>query len=176
MRDLATGKVTRQEYFVYVIFVKAQTSTVIKIGRGASVRERISGVRIGCPFPVSRVFSWDVHTVENGTAVEKEAHDLYSHCRLNGEWFDPWGGNPNDDEVESVMRNINDIILEETGIGDPRVTEHRPREWYGRMVRMEPFVVNEGSAIPPQVAKVFSVGAVEKMPPVTKKRRLWRRC
>lgn len=169
-------KTARLEYFVYAIFVEAQTSTVVKIGRAASIRERVSGVRTGCPFPVRLVMSWDVHSTNNGVVVEREAHKLYASSRLNGEWFDPWRTPASEGDIDALRGDIADIIREEARIADPRVAVHRLEAWQGRKKRMRGAVVSEGSAIPPPVAEIFTVGDRPVPPVQIKRRRLFARC
>jgi hypothetical protein len=67
------------ERFVYVA---AASDGTVKIGVASDVRSRLWGLNTGRPDPAVLVACWP------GTeADEKEAHQLWAHLRVRGEWF-----------------------------------------------------------------------------------------
>jgi len=135
----------RLEYFVYAIFVEAPEGTLVKIGRGASVRERVSGVRTGCPYPIVRVYSVDVENEANGVICEKEAHELHRQRRLCGEWFSPWGRSATDIEQGTLEGDLWDIATATIGHSPSRTFAHSPTPYQHRKVQMTetPLLVDE---------------------------------
>jgi|GEM_PF-5536840 len=54
----------------------------IKIGRAASARTRVMGLRAGMPFDLRLVA-----VIENGERFEREVKARFPHLRIKGEWY-----------------------------------------------------------------------------------------
>lgn len=61
-------------------FVRARDTDMIKIGRAADVKQRISDLQVACPYPLDLLVS----VVGD---FEKHAHKRFKTSRLHGEWF-----------------------------------------------------------------------------------------
>lgn len=57
----------------------------VKIGRATDVRERLANIRIGSPFDLKLVLSFE--TAEGGS-LERHLHETLSDSHQRGEWFD----------------------------------------------------------------------------------------
>ena len=115
------------EYFIYAIVVDAPEGTLVKLGRSSSVRQRLSEIQTGCPYSVRIVLACDVIDEYEGSMREAVMHDLYSHCRLRGEWFNPWGRVATQGDLDGLFANMRDVAMER--MATPL-----------RAMRMEPYI------------------------------------
>lgn len=70
-------------YYVYVL----ETSGFVKIGIGASPRDRLIHVQVASPFVVSLVGQHATPDQKTALRIETAAHAALEHCRVRGEWF-----------------------------------------------------------------------------------------
>lgn len=102
----------KTEYFIYSILVDAPDRTLVKLGRAASLRQRISEIQTGCPYDIRRVVACDVLDEYEGGMREAQMHELYGQHRLRGEWFDPWGRIATEIDVEGLISDLRDVAAE----------------------------------------------------------------
>lgn len=101
--------IQQTEYFIYAIFVDAPDRTLVKLGRTSSIRQRVSEIATGCPYPIRHVYSADVIDRYEGSIREAQMHDLYADMRFRGEWFDIWHRVATPEETTRVEKNLYDI-------------------------------------------------------------------
>src|SRR5208283_4654719 len=68
----------------YVYLIGTQVFGWYKIGKAVTPEIRIQDLGILLPFKIKVIGIWKA---ENHHALEKELHDKYRYCRINGEWF-----------------------------------------------------------------------------------------
>jgi hypothetical protein len=76
-------EITPPDYSGYVYLLQSVTGAY-KIGKSANPEHRRKTFKLQLPFEVEYVCvikTDDMHT------LERELHERYSHCRVNGEWF-----------------------------------------------------------------------------------------
>ncbi|MEU1497311.1 GIY-YIG nuclease family protein [Streptomyces sp. NPDC005732] len=84
---------------VYVI--GRQQSSIAKIGvTGGDLRKRLKGIQTGSPVKLE-VLWWFFASAED----EQRLHDEFDYCRLEGEWFDFKGEEP-DQVVRACAMNL----------------------------------------------------------------------
>lgn len=66
------------------VYVMASPVGAVKIGLTQDVKSRLSGVQTGSPHPIHVAFQIET---EDDRRIEKLAHKILAHARLNGEWF-----------------------------------------------------------------------------------------
>src|SRR6185312_11653041 len=111
-RASTQGNSVKTEYFIYSILVDAPDRTLVKLGRAASLRQRISEIQTGCPYDIRRVVACDVLDEYEGGMREAQMHELYGQHRLRGEWFDPWGRIATEIDVEGLISDLRDVAAE----------------------------------------------------------------
>lgn len=70
------------ESHIYVM--RCENLPYYKIGQALNLEERITQIRVGCPFRVEIAF-WA--QVENPNKIEKKLHDKYQYQKMQGEWY-----------------------------------------------------------------------------------------
>lgn len=125
----------RLEYFIYAIYVDAPDRTLVKIGRAASVRERVSQIQTGCPYPIREVYSCDVLDENEGAMREAQMHEIHAGSRIKGEWFDPWQKIASDHDLRRFEDDMKEIAGHRLP-GQLRCIRHVPKVGENGMVRM----------------------------------------
>ena len=75
-----------KENKVYLLRIINDDKTFYKIGfTKGSVNKRVSDLQTGCPFKIEIV---DTYNSNYATTIEKILHNLYSHLKTHGEWFE----------------------------------------------------------------------------------------
>lgn len=118
------------EHFIYAIFVDTPDRTLVKLGRASSIRQRVSEIATGCPYPIRHVYSADVIDKYEGGMREAQMHELYADKRLRGEWFDIWGRIATPEDTTYVERNVYDIARDRLA-DSVRHARHTPRPMAG---------------------------------------------
>lgn len=73
---------------MYVYFIKSgEEPAAIKIGKSASVRERMTALQISTPYKLELLGQVDCKDDLTAARVEKQAHADLAAFRLSGEWF-----------------------------------------------------------------------------------------
>lgn len=172
----------RLEYFIYAIFVAAPDRTLVKLGRAGSVRQRLSEIQTGCPYPVTQVYSCDVG--DKLTASQREAmmHEAYAHARLRGEWFDPWGRVAAEAEIRGLEADVYDIAAHQMP-HPPRHARHTPQPYGGGRISFREQLLDGAEKLSILDADGVPVGACYTAPApaqgvtiITKRKRLFARC
>jgi hypothetical protein len=57
----------------------------IKIGQAVDPNRRLSELRIGCPYPMSMLVTFQP---EDADLEERRLHLVFRHLRIHGEWFE----------------------------------------------------------------------------------------
>ena len=71
---------------VYLLKIVNDDKTLYKIGfTKGSVYKRIRELQTGCPYEIHVV---DTYSSEYGTIIESTLHNIFSHRRTYGEWFE----------------------------------------------------------------------------------------
>lgn len=125
----------RLEYFIYAVYVDAPDRTLVKIGRAASVRERVSQIQVGCPYPIREVYSCDVLDEYEGGMREAQMHEIHADHRLKGEWFDPWQRVADDDDIRRFEADMKEVAGHRLP-GPVRCVKHVPTRGETGSVRM----------------------------------------
>lgn len=75
--------VSTTPHFVYLI----GNDDRVKIGHGKNPKSRLSGIRVGSPYRIDLLHTWQMARAD---AVKFEAtlHGDFAWCRMSGEWFD----------------------------------------------------------------------------------------
>lgn len=68
----------------YVYLIGSRVFRWYKIGKSRTPEVRIKDLGILLPFKIEVIGVW---RAANHTALEKELHDKYRYCQVNGEWF-----------------------------------------------------------------------------------------
>ena len=66
---------------VYVL--EAVGTDRFKIGWSTDIEKRINSIKTGCPYPTKLVCV----IVSEDCKIERQIHELFSDCRVHGEWF-----------------------------------------------------------------------------------------
>lgn len=71
---------------VYLLKIVNDDKSLYKIGftRG-SIYKRIRELQTGCPYQINVV---DIYSSEYGTIIERSLHNMFSHSKTYGEWFE----------------------------------------------------------------------------------------
>lgn len=69
--------------FVYLI--RSDLSGHYKVGIAKSIRSRMNQLQTGQSSTLTLIDSFES---EYASKIEKTLHNLFSHCRLEGEWFE----------------------------------------------------------------------------------------
>ncbi len=71
---------------VYLIKIVNDDKSLYKIGfTKGSVHKRVRELQTGCPYEIRVV---DTYSSEYGTIIESTLHNMFSHLKTHGEWFE----------------------------------------------------------------------------------------
>jgi hypothetical protein len=94
---------------VYLLKIINNDKPLYKIGYTTNtVEKRVKNIQTGCPYKISII---DVYLSEYSKVIEKTLHNILSHKKINGEWFElDMSDEVNFKKMCDIYHNVNETL------------------------------------------------------------------